>query len=209
MDKEYKDMSSLEIAAFICSELDKINIKTTLSGGFCAEIYSCGEYTSMDIDLINQYNEDHSAIVKKMVDLGFKQEGKFFYRDDVEYGIEFPSGPPSVGNELVKDVAEIETDVGVLRILTPTDAIKDRLCGYFYWSNEPSLEQAVMIALKNQIDFKNLEEWANAEGEIKKYDIFYNKFNEENRKKQDNISQKIKEVVDKKEEEIAPYKIKL
>jgi hypothetical protein len=28
-----------------------------------------------------------------MVEL-VKQEGKFFYRDDVEYGIEFPSGAP-------------------------------------------------------------------------------------------------------------------
>jgi hypothetical protein len=85
--------------------------------------------------------------------------------------------------------------VGVLRILTPTDTIKDRLCGYFYWDNKPSLEQAVLIALKNQIDFKNLEDWARAEGETKKYNIFYNKYNEEKEKKNTMFRGKINEIV--------------
>jgi len=35
-------MTNLEIASFICQELMDIGIKTTLSGGFCVEIYSFG-----------------------------------------------------------------------------------------------------------------------------------------------------------------------
>lgn len=176
MHKPLSKMSPLEIAAFVCSELDKINIKTTLSGGFCAEIYSCGLYTSMDIDLINHYNEDHKAIVSKMRALGFSQEGKFFYHDEIAYGIEFPSGPPAVGNERIADTAQIQTEVGLLRILTPTDAVKDRLCGYFYWDQESSLEQALMIALANRVDIENLKTWAAKEGESLKFNIFNEKY---------------------------------
>ena len=130
--KTIAEMTTIELAAYVCTKLRENNIDTTLSGGFCTEIYSHGAYTSMDIDLINKYNDDHKRIIKIMIDLGFTQEGRYFFREDAEYAIEFPSGPPAIGHELIKNFAEIETDVGVLRILTPTDAIKDRLVGYYH-----------------------------------------------------------------------------
>ncbi len=175
MNKTFKDMTTIEVAAAICTKLDSLGIKTTLSGGYCAEIYSCGEYTSMDIDLINQYNEDHKKIVETMNELGFAQEGKDFYHDDAEYSIEFPCGPPAVGFELIKDVAEIETEAGVLRILRTTDCVKDRLCGFFHWDEEVSLEQALMVALANDIDIEDIRKWAINEGSEKKFNIFYQK----------------------------------
>ncbi len=175
--KQIAEMSSLELAAYVCSSLKEVGIITTLSGGFCTEIYSCGEYTSMDIDLINQYNESHKLIVKTMKQLGFKQDGRYFYHDDVEYAIEFPSGPPAVGDELITDVAEIQTDAGVLRLLTPTDAIKDRLAAFYHWDSERTLEQALWIAEKNSFDMDNIEQWSEKEGMLHKFEMFKRAYN--------------------------------
>ena len=41
-------------------------------------LYSFGEYTSMDIDLIDQSIFKHREIKKKMLELGFVEEGKHF-----------------------------------------------------------------------------------------------------------------------------------
>ena len=182
MNKTFKDMNTLEVAAAICSKLDSLGIKTTLSGGYCAEIYSCGEYTSMDIDLINQYNEDHKKIVETMIEFGFTQKGKDFYHVDVEYSIEFPCGPPTVGFELIKDVAEIETEAGVLRILRATDCVKDRLCGFYHWEEEASLEQALIVALANDIDIEDIKNWSIKEESEEKFNIFYQELKKRKKK---------------------------
>jgi len=126
----------------------------------------------MYIDLINQYNEDHKKIVFVMLELGFKQDGRYFYHDNAQYAIEFPSGPPAVGNELIKDVSEIETEAGVLRILTPTDAIKDRLAAYYFWNSDRTLEQAIWIAEKNEFDMENIKLWSLKEGMAEKFTTF-------------------------------------
>lgn len=152
--KSIAEMSSLELAAYVCDTLKQRGILTTLSGGFCTEIYSCGAYTSMDIDLINQYNEDHKKIVSIMLELGFKQDGRYFYHDDALYAIEFPSGPPAVGDEL----------------------IKDRLAAYYFWNSDRTLEQALWIAEKNPFDMQNIENWSHTEGMDQKFATFKAKY---------------------------------
>ncbi|MCV6608978.1 MAG: hypothetical protein OIF32_12265 [Campylobacterales bacterium] len=168
-------MNSIEVAAFICEELEKLDIKTTLSGGFCVEIYSHGEYTSMDIDLIDHYYGKHKAIIAKMLELGFKQDGKNFYHDDFDYTVEFPTGPLAVGDSLVDDFSEIETEYGVLRILTVDDCVRDRLSVYYAWDDERGLEQALLVAEKYDIDMEMIEEWSKSEKEEERFDIFKTK----------------------------------
>ena len=167
-------MSNVEIASYICQALSDVGIQTTLSGGFCVEIYSFGEYTSMDIDLIDQSIFGHNAIKKRMIELGFEPEGKHFRHEDMEYTVEFPASPLAIGQELVKEISEIETDYGVLRLITATDSVKDRLAAYFFWDDERSLEQAILVALNNNVDFENIKRWSQKEGEIEKFEYFFN-----------------------------------
>jgi hypothetical protein len=169
-------MSNLEIASFICQKLLDIDIKTTLSGGFCVEIYSFGEYTSMDIDLIDQSVFKHNEIKKKMLTLGFVEEGKHFCHPDMKYTVEFPASPLAIGQELVKEISEIETQYGVLRLITPTDSVKDRLAAYFFWDDERSLEQAILVALKNDIDLENVRLWSEKERELEKFEYFLSEY---------------------------------
>lgn len=167
-----KSMNMTELAAYVCSELEKNNIDVVLSGGSCVEIYSRGDYTSYDLDLINRYNETFYKIKNVMLDLGFKEEGKYFIHDDTKYFIEFPSGPLGVGDEHVSKIDKIKTKYGILKLLTPTDCVKDRLAAYFHWDDEQSLTQAIWVALRNDIDLDNIEKWAKKEQSIEKFNKF-------------------------------------
>ncbi len=180
MKQNFKEMSNIEIASYICQKLLDIDIKTTLSGGFCVEIYSFGEYTSMDIDLVDQSIYRHNEIKKKMLELGFSEQGKHFRHPDMEYTVEFPASPLAIGQELIKEISEIETDYGVLRIITPTDSVKDRLAAYYFWNDARSLEQAVLVALKNEIDFDDVKRWSEKEGELEKYYTFLAEYRSRN-----------------------------
>ena len=170
-----KNMNMTELAAFVCSELEKNNISVVLSGGSCVEIYSFGNYTSYDLDLINRYNEVFYKIKDVMTNLGFKEEGKYFTHNETKYFIEFPSGPLGVGDDSVSKVDEIKTKFGTLKLLTPTDCVKDRLAAYFHWDDEQSLTQAVWVALKNEIDLENIEIWACKEQSVEKFEKFKNR----------------------------------
>ncbi len=170
--KSIKEMSMEELAGYVCSQLEKEGIKTVLSGGSCVEIYSQGKYTSDDIDLIDRFNGGHTKIKNVMIDLGFKEHNRYFVHKETPYFIEFPRGPLGVGDAPVKNIASRENDTGILRLLTPTDCIKDRLAAYYHWDDPQSLEQAVWVAEQNEFDMVSVERWSKGEGELKKFEVF-------------------------------------
>ena len=167
-----EDMTMPELASYVCSKLEEKNIEVVLSGGSCVEIYSRGDYTSYDIDLINRYNDTFFKIKSVMESLGFKEEGKYFVYDDTQFYIEFPSGPLGVGDGPVNKIEELTTKYGVLKLLTPTDCIKDRLAAYYHWDDEQSLTQAIWVAQKNNINLDELKKWSKNEGSLDKYSNF-------------------------------------
>ena len=170
--KPIAEMSMEELAAYVCSKLEENNIETVLSGGSCVQIYSQGKYTSDDIDLIDRFNGGHTLIKNVMFDMGFKEHNRYFVHDDTKWFIEFPRGPLGVGDAPVDDIATMEEETGILRLLTPTDCIKDRLAAYYHWDDLQSLEQAVWVAEKNTFDLASIEQWSQKEQEMDKFNIF-------------------------------------
>ena len=178
MRSSFKGMDTLEIATYISQQLLDNDIPTTLSGGFCAEIYTSGEYTSADIDLIDQSILKEREIQKIMLNMGFIKQGKHYKHEDTKYTVEFPSSPLAIGKTLIKDVWEIKSEYGVLRLLNATDCVRDRLVGYYAYDDERCLEQAVLVALNQlkNIDFSLIETWSKDEDDEKKYDRFFQEF---------------------------------
>ena len=170
--KTIAEMSMEELVAYVCSKLGEKGIETVLSGGSCVQIYSQGKYTSDDIDLIDRFNGGHTLIKKVMLDMGFKEHNRYFVHDETEWFIEFPRGPLGVGDAPVDTVATLEEETGTLRLLTPTDCIKDRLAAYYHWDDPQSLEQAVWVAEQNSFDIGAVKEWSEAEGMVDKFDDF-------------------------------------
>jgi hypothetical protein len=67
-----------------------------------------------------------------MEKIGFKEKGRYFINLETQFFVEFPDGPLSVGEEPVKEVSEFELATGTLRVVSPTDCVKDRLCAFYF-----------------------------------------------------------------------------
>jgi hypothetical protein len=85
-------------------------------------------------------------------------------------------GPLSVGEEQVKEVREIRLDTGLLRIISPTDCIKDRLAAYYHWNDAQSLEQAVLVADSVEVDIDEVERWSKVEGKGQEFSQIRHRF---------------------------------
>ena len=49
--------------------------------------------------------------------------------------------------------------IGVVRIISPTDSVKDRLAAFYHWKDLQSLEQAILVASSNLVDLKSIKTW--------------------------------------------------
>lgn len=133
--KAIRQMTDAELAAYVCAHLRRKGIEVILSGGACAAIYSNHQYVSMDLDLVNARFAKRRLIHEAMEELGFQERSRYFVHPDTEYLVEFPPAPLAVGEEPVQRIDELTLETGSLRILSPTDCVKDRLT-WFYHSED-------------------------------------------------------------------------
>lgn len=135
-----------------------------LSGGACVAIYANGLYVTKDIDLIRTGLATRPQIEKAMREIGFARDGRHFVHPDSEITVEFPAGPPAIGEEPIRETIIMKFSTGLLPIISPTDSVKDRLSWYYYDNDLQALEQAVLIAQSHDIDLKEIARWSKAEG---------------------------------------------
>jgi hypothetical protein len=173
--KQIKNMSQIELTAYIQDTLYREEIKVVLSGGSAVSFYSSGQYVSKDLDLINTNFARRSRIKSAMETIGFHEQGRYFVNPETRFFVEFPDGPLSVGEEPVKEISEIELSTGILRIISPTDCVKDRLCAFYFWNDLQGLAQAVLVTESQNVDLNEIKRWSKAEGKEKQFDIFKKK----------------------------------
>lgn len=157
-------MSLVELAAYISTHLRRLGIEVVLSGGSCVAVYSAGQYVSMDLDLINRYQAKRSLLRSAMTTIGFSEQNRYYKHPDTEILVEFPAGPLAVGEEPVATVDELSTGCGVLKLLSPTDCVKDRLAAFYHWDDRQGLEQAILVAKNNKVNLEEVERWSVVEG---------------------------------------------
>jgi hypothetical protein len=174
--KPIAKMSQAELGAFVQSHMAKKGIDVVLSGGASVSVYSEGEYVSKDLDLVNVNSEKRSVIVEAMSDLGFAEEGRHFTHPKSKHLIEFPPGPLAVGAEPVKSIHEVRLSTGLLRVVSPTDCVKDRLAHYFHWHDRQALAQAILVARNHSINFREVARWAQVEGMRDEFQAIRNQF---------------------------------
>ena len=170
--KPIADMSVEELAGLVCETLANVGVTTTLTGGACVAIWSEGKYVSRDLDFIEEGPVSRRKVKGALAVIGFKEKDRYFIHPETEFYLEFPTGPLTVGDERVYEVATRHTGAGHLRLLTPTDCVKDRLAAFFYWNDTMAFEQALLVARDQQIDIADLRRWAKAEGQTDKLATF-------------------------------------
>ena len=170
MTARITEQSSVEeVAAIVSDALEGAGITATLSGGSAVTIYSNNAYLSRDLDFVTSAMVDDLKPVLER--LGFEHAGvsrlSQFSHPRVEWYVEFPPSPLTFGNLHVnpEDCAVIELPVGKLRIITPTQSVMDRLAAAYAWKDAQSRDQAIMVAVNQDIDWESLRTWFANEGE--------------------------------------------
>jgi hypothetical protein len=166
-----KETTVLEIGVLVSEALRAAGLNAFLSGGAVVSIYTNNRYESYDLDFVSL--DDRKKIKRCMEDLGFAQsKSRYFVHPDSEYFVEFPGSAMVVGDELIRDFNEIKTPLGVLKLLTPTDCVKDRLAAYYHFNDPQGLDQAVWVAEAHPIKLESVRQWSKNEGMLKKFKDF-------------------------------------
>ncbi len=62
--------------------------------------------------------------------------------------------------------------MGELQILTPTQCVKDRLTGFYHGHDRQSLDRAVAVSMRQDVDLQEVERWSEGEREPEKLKEF-------------------------------------
>ncbi len=165
-------MSLEELAGYLCQSLHDAGVIVTLTGGACVAIWSNGKYVSADLDFIEEGPVPRRKIRAILEDLGFYEKDRYFVNPSTPLIVEFPTGPLMVGNQRIEKVTERMTAAGLLRLLSPTDCVKDRLAAFFHWNDRQALEQALLVALDQEVDLNDLQTWSASEEHEEKFKAF-------------------------------------
>jgi hypothetical protein len=174
--KHVRDMTRLDLAGLISSRCREHGIDVVLSGGSCVSIYSSERYVSSDLDFVNVAFAKRDRIKSVMESLGFREEGRSFMHNDTDLLIEFPPGPLGVGEETVKQIDDLDTEGGILRTISPTDCVKDRLTWYYHNNDIECLRQATLVAAANPVDLDEIQRWSAAEGMSEEFAAIRDRF---------------------------------
>ena len=158
------DLSVAEFAAAVQEALRKAGVEVVLSGGSCVSVWSNNAYRSDDIDLIPVGLATRVKIRRIMLELGFLEKNRYFVHPDQVLWVEFPSGPLGVGEEPPREISSLPQKTGMLRLLSPTDCVKDRLTWWYHNNDRQGLEQAVAVAQRHRVDIAELRRWSAGEG---------------------------------------------
>lgn len=159
-----EEMSLKELALYVSHHLRKHGIEVVLTGGACVTTYTENKYISYDLDFVPLLYTKRSEIREAMEEIGFVEEGRHFRNPKTPFFVEFLAPPPALGEEPVKEIAEIRSGDLLLRLLSPTDCVKDRLAAYYHWKDKQALDQAILVCRDQAADLKEVERWSENEG---------------------------------------------
>lgn len=157
-----KDSTLIDIAFMVCTALDKADITAVLTGGAATMLYAGDMQPSDDVDFIIRFGADKAANAV-MKTLGFSRSGRIFISEATQFTVEFPPGPLAVGSEVIGTWETRKRCDECLYVISAFDAVRDRLCWYFYNDDFSSLAAAVAIASSHDVDVAAIGEWAERE----------------------------------------------
>lgn len=166
MVKVTRDTTLEELATLVSEALENAGISAVLSGGGAVSLYSDNEYESVDLDFVTSARL--GVIAEAIAALGFYRvdRARQFEHPDSTWYLEFPPGPLGFGETTVseQDTSAISTPFGMLRIITATQCVMDRLAAYTHWRDLQAYDQALMVARRQDVDWQALHGWARDEG---------------------------------------------
>ena len=176
MSSPLRKLGRAETAALVVETLAARGIEVVLVGGSCACVWTNERFGSFDLDFVDLTYKRRKQIVAALADIGFVPKGvtRYFEHPDSEWSIEFPTAPLAIGHEQIgrERVASMDTAMGTIRLLNPTDTIKDRLLWWYLEGDRQCWEQALDIARNHKVIWADLKAWHAGEGYADRYTEF-------------------------------------
>ncbi len=136
-------------------------------------IYAEGKYVSRDLDFVIVPQDRLADVAAALAELGFYPAGRVFVHPEIEMAVDVGNRwPLSVGQEILPVPAPRKVSGMRLRMLSPTDCVKDRLAAFYYWNDRQGLEQAVLVSLAQKVNIREVGRWSRAEGMERKFPEF-------------------------------------
>lgn len=167
-----EEMSLRDLALYVSDHLRKQGVDTVLTDGACVTIYTESKYLSYDLDLVPLHDVRRSKVGEILEDVGFVAESGYFKNPQTRFFIGFVPRPLAVGGEPVKEIAEVGSGDLLLKLLSPTDCVKDRLAAYYHWSDNQALQQALLVCRDQAVDLTEVQRWSESEGMREKFEEF-------------------------------------
>lgn len=172
MKIDLKTCTEEELWKYVASHLAGHGIDAILVGGAVVSIYTQGLYQSGDLDfIVNSFFADH--LPKSMSEIGFEKQGRHYVHPDCTHlFIEFPKGPLAIGEDTNLRPSMRIVGGKKIKLLSPTDCIKDRLASYIHFKSRDTLDQAVLVAKSQDFKIAEVKRWCEAEGAEAEFEEF-------------------------------------
>ena len=174
--KKIRQLNRAELAALVVETLAGAGIDVVLVGGSCVCVYTNERFGSFDLDFIDLTYARKKSIAAALTTIGFTSKGstRYFEHEQCQWVLEFPTAPLAVGHEQIasSQVAEWHTAIGTIKLLSPTDCVKDRLLNYYAYEDAQCLEQALDVARSYVLKWSDLKKWHAGEGYADRFNTF-------------------------------------
>jgi hypothetical protein len=168
-----KSCNEEQLWKYVGYHLAEAGIESVLVGGAVVAVYSNGAYRSGDLDFV-AVSGMRPKIQSVLEALGFQsmRSRHFEHPECPHLIIEFAPGPLSIGDDFKIKPSEVKVDGRVIKILSPTDCIRDRIASYIHFNARDCLDQAVLVAKSQPFDLERVRKWCMAEGAKEKFEEF-------------------------------------
>ena len=125
-----------ETTAIFTIIMESYGIMPVVVGGLAVEIYTRGQYTTLDIDMV-MHNRELAG--EALARLGFIQEGRHWYHEELEVAIEIPNDVLEGADR--EKIIKIHLPSGkYLYVIGIEDIIMDRLRACVHWRSTSDCE---------------------------------------------------------------------
>lgn len=168
----FRGLALKEAAAAIFARLDHSGHEPILTGQACAAIYGGGGIRSHALEFVIR-DFTSQQINALMAELGFALKEMRTYANPVcPFEVVIAPTPLAVGDDVVADARVIKTSGGPLRMLTPTDCVRQRLSMFYRWGDRAALAEAVQVARRQPVDLDLVKRWSEWEWATDRFQEF-------------------------------------
>lgn len=168
-----KNCSEEELWKYVATHLKKNGIDSILVGGAVVSVYSEGVYESGDLDFVltDMFVKNLPAVMKE---IGFLKKGGRHYEHPAckHLFVEFPSSFLEIGDDNQIKPDEVSVEGTKIKILSPTDCVRDRLAGYMYFKSRENFDQAILVAKRHTVSMAKIKKWCESEKHLDVFEEF-------------------------------------